>query len=225
MKILNNVFIFDTETVGDMSSPIIHDIGYQIVDKDFSVLCSRRFLVRESRTPFMLKTQFYKAHQEKYDIDIANDSVEIMSWLDIIKQINKDLFNFNVNLITAYNLAFDIKALKATNRFYCDIANIKKILKKEKLCIWELSCATFMQEKGYRDFCRLGGYFTPANNFITNAEVAYKYINNLDFFEEQHTALADVIIERQILKYILENKKYKNKEYGVKTFCWKKVQK
>lgn len=224
MKLLNNVLIFDTETVGDFETPIIHDIGYQIIDKDFTVLCSRRMLVKETRTPFLLKTSFYLAHKAKYDRDLANDSVDVVSWLDVINQLNKDLFNYNVNLISAYNLGFDLRALEKTNEFYCNQADLSKIKKRQLLCIWELSCSTFMREKSYRNFCRTYNYISAKNNFLTNAEVAYKFINQMERFEEQHTALEDVIIERQILQYIVMSKKYPKKEYGVKYGCWKKVQ-
>ena len=53
--------------------------------------------------------------------------------------------------------------------------------------------------KSYIEFCKGHGFMTEKGNVQTKAEVVYKYLtNNLDF-EEEHTGLADVLIEYRIL--------------------------
>ena len=47
MKTQNNVMVLDTETVGSFGRPLIHDIGWKIVDKEFNTLQEVRYLVKE----------------------------------------------------------------------------------------------------------------------------------------------------------------------------------
>ena len=46
MKTRNNIMILDTETVGTFGQPLIHDLGYVIVDKNFNVLRKEGFTFR-----------------------------------------------------------------------------------------------------------------------------------------------------------------------------------
>ena len=58
---------------------------------------------------------------------------------------------------------------------------------------------------------------------LTNAECAYRYITKNYEFEEQHTGLADVEIECQILaKCIAQKQKH---ESGIIAHPWRIVQK
>ena len=94
--------------------------------------------------------------------------------------------------------------------------------KKRLLCIWNLACETILQDKGYKEFCKNNGYITQAGNYLTNAETTYKYITKKLNFKEDHTALSDVLIEKEILEYIIKQEKGKV-EYGLAYNCWKKV--
>lgn len=105
-----------------------------------------------------------------------------------------DIQNFKVKRLFAYNVNFDKGSIKRLigdktfidlNLTYCDI--ISGIT------------TTKLMSKSYIEFCKSHGFMTEKGNVQTKAEVVYKYLtNNLDF-EEEHTGLADVLIEYRIL--------------------------
>lgn len=106
----------------------------------------------------------------------------------------KIIKHYKIKRFFAYNVTFDKNALKrlfgeerfsTLNLEYCDI--ITGILKTKLLT------------KKYCNFCIENGYITKNNNIQTKAEIVYRYITNCINFVEEHTGLADVQIEYQIL--------------------------
>lgn len=220
MRVRKNIIVLDTETLGDFSSPLIHDFGYCVLDSNLNIVKKYRALVKEIRNcNYLLNNEFYKGKKHLYDIEIAKNNVEIKNWLDILKDFKNDIREYNIKTICAYNVAFDKKAIEKT----CDLlhGNLPKL---NYLCIWNMACDTIMNSDDYKEWCTKTGNISDSGNYITNAECCFRYMTSDNNFEEEHTALEDSIIESNILKYIVEN--YKGlSAYGSKYGCWKKVQK
>jgi hypothetical protein len=53
--------------------------------------------------------------------------------------------------------------------------------------------------KAYQDFCDEHGLYSESGNYSTSAETAYKFVTKTIDFVEEHTALADSLIELDIL--------------------------
>lgn len=229
MRTRNNIATLDTETVGTFGSPIIHDFGYMINDKELGTpLVAKRYLTEELHkvNDYMLRTSdFYKSKKSLYDEAKANNEVEIKPWKEIIAEFIADCKKYNVKVISAYNLAFDYRAINATNAFFNngDTKVMEYINKKAFLCIWDLACETVLDTDDYRKYATMKDLISEKGNYLTNAESCYRYLFKDNDFEEEHTALADVEIEVQILKYIIENCHHKVK-YGLAYNSWKKVQ-
>ena len=229
MRTQNNVLVMDTETVGTFGKPIVHDWGWQIVDKDFNVLTARRYLVEElhMQQPWILKaSDFYCSKHDLYVKAIAENSVDIASWRSIVKQFLNDVRNYNVKVLSAYNLAFDYKAIKYTDEFF-DKGNgklMKVVDNKSLLCLWNLACDTILSTEDYKEYATMKNFISEKGNYLTSAEKCYSYLIKEEDFEEEHTALEDVKIETEILKYIVTNCKGKV-QYGLAYSCWQKVQK
>lgn len=228
MRTQTNVLVMDTETVGSFGRPLVHDWAWQIVDRDFTVLKARRYLVKEFREQdWILKSSdFYRSKATLYDEAIANNSVEIKSWKEIVKIFLTDVRNYNVKVLSAYNLAFDYKAIKYTNLFFNgDDEKLMKVVDgKSLLCLWNLACDTILDTDDYREYATMKNFISEKGNYMTSAEKCYAYLIGAENFEEEHTALADVEIETDILKYIVTNCKGKV-QYGLAYSCWQKVQK
>ena len=229
MKTQNNVMVLDTETVGSFGRPLIHDIGWKIVDKEFSTLQEVRYLVKEfhEEQQWVLNaSDFYRTKHSLYKKAIADKEVELKPWKEIEKEMLNALRTYKVKVLSAYNLAFDYKALKYTNHFF-SVENTKfmsVIDKKTFLCIWNLACDTILDTDDYRQYATMKNFISEKGNYLTNAESCYAYLIGNEDFEEEHTALADVQIEVEILKYIVTKCKGKVK-YGLAYSCWQRVQK
>lgn len=229
MKTQNNVMVLDTETVGSFGRPLIHDIGWKIVDKEFNTLQEVRYLVKEfhDEQQWVLNaSDFYRTKHSLYKKAIADNEVELKPWKEIEKEMLNAFRTYKVKVLSAYNLAFDYKALKYTNHFFN--AENEKFMsvvdKKTFLCIWNLACDTILDTDDYRQYATMKNFISEKGNYLTNAESCYAYLIGNEDFEEEHTALADVQIEVEILKHIVTKCKGKVK-YGLAYSCWQRVQK
>ena len=198
MRTRNNIMILDTETVGTFGQPLIHDIGFVIVDKNFTILHKDRFLVKELHEigKWILKTSdFYSEYSKDYET--ARKHEKILAWSYTDEMFNKK-------------------------------AHLSKVLDhktKALLCIYNLACETILDTDEYRNFCEEHNYFTEKGNYKTSAEIAYRFITGETEYDEKHTALSDSEDEKEILEYICKHVKNETLKYGLYYNCWRKVQK
>ena len=229
MKTRNNVMILDTETVGTFGSPLIHDIGYVIINKDFEVLKKGRFLVKELHQMgrWILNTSdFYNEYSDEYVK--ARKTETIARWADIAKTLKKEIRDFKVTTISAYNIAFDYRAIKYTDDLLGS-GELSKVLDqkgKSLLCIWNLACETILQSPQFHQFAVENDYVSERGNISTSAETCYRFIKKNTEYIEKHTALSDAEDEKEILEYIITHVKGKKSlEYGLQYNAWRKAQK
>lgn len=230
MRTRNNIMIMDTETVGTFGQPLVHDIGFVIVDKNFNVLHKDRFLVKELHGigQWILKTSDFYAEYAK-DYLTARKTEKVLPWVKISETIATIIRQYRVTTISAYNLQFDYKAIKYTDEmFNAEKAHMSKVLDhktKALLCIYNLACETILDSDEYRNFCDEHGYLTEKGNYKTSAEIAYRFITGETEYDEKHTALSDSEDEKEILEYICTHVKKETLKYGLYYNCWRKVQK
>lgn len=230
MRTRNNVMVLDTETVGTFKSPLVHDIGFTIIDKDFNLLRKERYLVAELHkegTWILNTSDFYNEYKKDYYK--ARKIEKVMYWSDIVDEMVKIIKEYKVTTISAYNLQFDYKAIKYTeqmfNRGSQKLAKILDQKNKNLLCIYNLACETILQSPQYHQFAEENGYISASGNIQTNAEACYRYITNNTTYTEKHTALSDAEDETEILHYIVTNvKSNKSPQYGLCYNCWRKAQ-
>lgn len=230
MRTRNNIMVLDTETIGTFGTPLVHDIGFTIVDKNFNVLHKDRFLVGELHRDarWMLATsEFYNQYSKDYKH--ARKIEKIVYWKEISETIVKLIKEFKVTTISAYNLQFDYKAIKYTEQlFNREKQGLAKVLDqkgKNLLCIYNLACETILQTEQFHQFAEENHYISDAGNFQTNAEVCYRFVTGKNDYVEKHTALSDAEDETEILHYIVKNVKKHNMKYGLFYNCWMKAQK
>ena len=192
--------IFDTETNG-VNNPYIYDIAWQIVDKKGNVYESENFAIRETITDpaIMCQAYYHKKVYTDYIEMLAGGMLELVNYNFAMAKFNRQIKEHNVKVISAYNLGFDLRALKATNMLINKIpaANISK--KLERLDIWQFACETFLNSRTFKKEAFRNAWISDKGNIQTGAEIAYKYLTGNPDFIEDHTALSDVEIERDIL--------------------------
>ena len=229
---MKNILVLDTETTGDFGQPMIYDFGYKIVTPTGEVLKTKNAIVREIfENKFVIQKAYYASKMNDYRKMIADGQIEVQTFRAIIKEFISDARKYKVEIISAYNLAFDMAAINATMRLCYSQGDEEKIIEKlinqknkKLLCIWNLACETILDTDEYREFAKSKGWVSEVGNYRTNAEVTYTYITGLEEFKEKHMALDDVNIEVDILLHILKNYEG-NLTYGLHYNSWKKVQK
>ena len=231
---MKNILVLDTETTGDFGSPMIYDLGYKVISPKGEVLLVRNCLISEVfDTKFLMDKAYYAKKFNSYLIAFDTGEIEKLSFRIALKRFINDIRKYKVEIVAAYNLAFDVKALNKTMKLFDSQSFEKKVLErlfsqknKKLLCIWNLACETVLDTDDYRTYCDLHAdkFKSDKGNYKTSAEVAYCYLTKQNDFEESHTALDDVNIEIEILLDILANYNG-NLTYGLHYGSWQKVQK
>jgi hypothetical protein len=203
MRTPRNIMILDTETIGTFGSPLVHDLGYVVLSKG-EIVCKKRFLVKELHVngKWILDTSdFYQGYKKDYAK--ARKQEMVLNFSEILKELWSDVRKHNVSCIGAYNLQFDIKAIKYSEEFFCHSQKtISKIEKKKLLCLWNLACNTVGQTAQFVQWAYENDCISSKGNISTSAETMYRYITNDVAYVECHTALNNALDESEIFKYI-----------------------
>jgi hypothetical protein len=220
---MNTLLTTDTETCSLTTG--IYDIAYAIHSKD-ATFTTVNYLVEEIMTnPDMArKAYFQKKHYTKYIPMLSEGKIKLKPWNDIMAEMLKSIRAYKIDTICAYNLAFDMRAIKNTD---IDINGeltdtVKEILALKKLCIWNFICESVLKSRNYKKIAIQNGWISPAGNVKTGAEFAFRYISENPDFEESHTALEDVLIEIELLQKCFNTRK-KIPYNKINTQCWKIV--
>lgn len=226
IKKQSNVLVLDTETTGNFNCPLVYDFGYIIKDKNFNEIVRRNWLVKEIwETEFLMNSAYYISKKPLYENMVANEEIEVLPLREIIKIWIKDMQQYKVKTVAAYNISFDDRALTKTIGL-CGSDLLEKLNKvldsRNKLCLQNLAVDSIVQLPEYEQFCLKHDLFTNSGRCSMKAENVYRYVIQDAEFEESHTALDDAKIEFEIMEYICNNCNGRL-NYGIFYNTWQKV--
>ena len=200
------IMVIDTETA-DLTGAV-YDFGYAICDKRGNIMDKKNWLVREIFTDAKkMMGAFYASKLfTHYGDMLESGAITIKPWHYIVKEIEFAVNCYDVDVIAAYNLAFDRRVMGATHKM---LGHTGKILprKMDQLDIWQFACETKLSQQTYKNLARELGWVSAAGNIRTGAEYAYRFCRGDFGFIEDHTALSDVLIEVEILAACFATKK------------------
>ena len=217
------IAVIDTETLG-VDQPLIYDFAVSICDKNGVIYAQKNWIVEEVFSQReKMQTAYYANKLPLYFDMIEKKSVEVKKWSQIRSEFNQMLKDYNVSVLSAYNLAFDKRAITYTHK--C-LGNQNKYLTKfvELWDIWGIAAQTIMLQKTFHKMALREGWYSEKGNVLSNAEVCYRYITNQLDFIESHTALHDTEIEVEILSKALKQHKKLEKGKGIFYSPWQVVQ-
>ena len=117
-------------------------------------------------------------------------------WGYIMRQMKKDIREYNVVAAYAYNSDFDDKVFT----YNCDWFKCNNPLENIPVYdIWGYASQFITKNEDYKAFCEEHKYFTDSGNYKGNAETVYRFISGDLDFEEAHMGLHDCEIEAKIL--------------------------
>lgn len=200
----NYIVVLDTETANDLDNPLVYDIGWAIIDKYGNVYRTRSFVNREIffLEKDLMDSSYYAEKLPIYYKRIANGETKVANWQTIKKILWEDMAEFETNIVSAHNARFDYKATATTQRWLTKSAYRYFFPKGTE--VWDtLKMARDVIGKmpTYRKWCEVNDYICRNGQLKFTAEVLYRFISGQEEFDEEHTGLADVLIEKDILAY------------------------
>lgn len=188
---MKNIYCtLDTETFGGATNPKgIYHVAGQIHDKDGTVLASFNYLISEYYEEIE-KDEYAKKNFYRYAEMINEGSITMISnEEEAIIMIDNLCNTYNVKYMMAYNSAFDFE--KTCCR--------RLIENREFIDIYLMALQTVTHLKSYAKFCSEHNLLSfSGKTYSTSAETVYAFITNNADYEEEHTALEDAKIEKNI---------------------------
>lgn len=225
-KKTRKILVFDTETAGNFSAPLVYDIGYCITDRNGNPYLERSFVIKEVFCNKVdMANAFYGWKVPDYIQDIADGKRQLVSFEYAMNVLMADCETYKVKEIAAYNLPFDLKALMSTERnlYGGGYSYLEEFFQKfVHHDLWTTACEN-LYKKRYCKWCLNNGQVSEKGNVKTSAEVGHRYFNKDVDFVESHTGLEDVHIEMDILVRVYRAGRKFDK--APKPMPWRGVQK
>ena len=216
------LIVIDVETTnnnmekGAKNDGLVYDIGFVVCDKQGNIYCKRSYAVQEifDWTELMSTAYYYKKLPKYYE-RLANNKMYKNSIWHIRKVIKEIMQIFNITEVYAYNANFDYTTLNNTVRYLSGSACRWFFPYGTQIYdIWNIACQVLGTQKTFQ----WENIRNANNNLITNAERMFGYCEQIDF-EEEHTGLADAVVESQILARCFKSHKSINKK--INRACWR----
>ena len=199
------IMMIDTETTNDLDCPFVYDAGYQIFTLADGVLCERSFVNADVfLDKDLMASAYFVDKVPQYWDDIKSGKKIKKKWFNIKRQIAEDCELFGVKYVCAHNALFDSRALNTTQR-YQTTSKFRYFLPYgiEWLDTLKMSRQLLKNNADYGEFCYNNDYLTKNGQRRYTAEIIYRWLSGQNDFEESHTGLEDVEIERQIFEFCL----------------------
>ena len=200
-----NIMMIDTETTNSIDDPIVYDVGFQVFDESGNVLEEASMVNADVFLDSDLMASAYFADKiPMYWEDIKMGARELMAWSRIKWRLFTAYQRHDCKIVCAHNARFDYRSLHLTQR-YITSSQFRYVLPwgAEWVDTLKMARNVLKNDDDYKQYCVTNGYMTANNQPRYTAEVLYRYITGKETFEEKHTALADVRIEKMIYFYCL----------------------
>lgn len=204
---MEKFIVVDTETTNSIDDPIVYDVGFAVVDAEGNVYEQHSYVVADVFLDKELMSYAYFADKiPQYWKDIKSGKRKLRRF-KTIRMIFKDVCKqYEIKKIFAHNARFDNRSLNLTQRYLT--SSKFRYFFPYNTEIWDtlkMSRNTLKNVEDYDQFCWENDYITKRGCKRYTAEIIYRFITGDNDFEEKHTGLEDVLIEKEILKYCLNH--------------------
>lgn len=202
---MKKYIILDTETTNDIDCPLVYDFGFSVIDENGKAYASYSFVNADIFCDDELMANAYFAEKiPQYWEDIKSGNRILKSFRSIERTFRRVCREWNVDTFVAHNARFDYIALQTTKRYITTSKERFFFPYGSKFVdTLKLSREVFGQDETYRNFCVINGYVTNHGQNRYTAEIIYRFLTNDNKFEEEHTGLADCMIEKEIFRHCL----------------------
>ena len=213
---MEKLIVLDTETTNSIDEPLMYDIGWIVTDRNGTIYESHSYVVAEIFLDKELMTSAYFADKiPMYWEQIQNGERKLAKFNTIFKTFRKSASANKVTKFFAHNMRFDYRSTNLTQRYLTSSKFRYFFPYNAEICdTLKMARQVLKNDTDYDNFCWDNQYLTKRNVKRYTAEIIYRFITNNNQFEEEHTGLADVLIEKEIMKYCFQ------KMENVKIHLW-----
>lgn len=207
MSFYQNLIVIDTETTNSIDDPLCYDVGFAVIDpfgnifESFSYVVADIFLDKE-----LMESAYFKDKIPQYWDDIKSGKRTLAKFETIRRKFAEIVDKFEIKIVIAHNARFDYRSLNLTQRFLT--SSRWRYFFPYGIEIWDtlkMAREVLKTDSDYEEFCYNNNFLTKKLCRRYTAEILYKFITNNLEFEEAHTGLEDVKIEKEIFAYCIQH--------------------
>ena len=198
--------VLDTETTNSIDDPIVYDLGWAVVDADGVVYETYSYVVADVFCDAdLMASAFFADKIPTYWEQIKSGERTLARFSTIRKAFHACAKANNVTKFFAHNMRFDYKSTNLTQRFLTSSKYRFFFPYGAEICdTLKMARQALKGDVNYDNFCYNNNYVTKNGCKRYTAEIIYRFLTNNLQFEEEHTGLADVLIEKEILRFCLQ---------------------
>lgn len=202
---MEKFIVLDTETTNSLDDPIAYDVGFAVVDENGKIYEKHSYVVADVFLDCDLMSYAYFAEKiPQYWEDIKSGRRKLRRFSTIYFILRDVCEQYGVKKIFAHNARFDYLSLTTTQRYLTGSKYRFFLPWGVEVCdTLKMSREVLKNNADYRSFCEKNGFVFGNNQLRFTAEVIYRFLTGDVDFEESHTGLEDVLIEKEILRYCL----------------------
>lgn len=202
--------LIDTETANGLDCPLCYNVAWCIIDQYGNVYASGNFINRDIffDRPELMKSAYYADKIPQYLEQIDNGEITVASWYEIRSAFRKMCEEYKIKAVIAHNARFDYLSCTTTQRY--ETSSKYRHFFPYGVEIWDtlaMARDVVCPMKSYRKFCEQNGYTMKNGQPRATAEILYRFISGNNDFVEEHKAMEDVEIEREIFWYCIRKHK------------------
>ena len=203
----NYLMTIDTETANSLDDALVYDLGLAIHTESGEVVHTESLVIADIFTNDEIMASAYFAEKiPSYWNDIHAGIRKMVSFRTAEKIVKNLIKRYSVKTVVAHNAYFDYNALNTTLRYLTK--SKKRFFLPWGLTIWDslrMAKTTLSKDEKYTSWCVENNYLTEKyKKPKMTAEILYRYLTGNHAFMEEHTGLADVMIEKEITAYFLK---------------------
>ena len=202
---MTKFIVVDTETTNSIEDPLCYDVGFAVVDAEGNVFESYSFVVADIfLDKELMKSAYFSEKIPSYWEDIKKGKRELKTFRNIQKAFRECVNKNKIEIVLAHNARFDNRSLNLTLRFLTN--SRQRYFFPFGVKIWDtlkMSREVLKNDDSYGEFCYANEYLTKRMCKRFTAEIIYRFLMNDNSFEESHTGLEDVLIEKEIFAFCI----------------------
>ena len=211
----NYYIVFDTETTNGFDDPMVYDLGFAVIDKKGNVYEKYSFVNYDVFCGMkdLMKSAYYAEKIPMYQKQINNGERQLARFSTIRRKFYEVCKKYNVVAVIAHNARFDYLSTTTTQR-YLTKSKYRWFL-PYGIKIWDtlkMAQDTICKQKMYKIWAKANGYLTTYGRPMATAEVLYRYLSGDNEFNEKHTGIDDVMIEKEIFVHCINEHKKMRKD-------------
>ena len=202
--------LLDTETANSLDYPMNYNTAWSVIDQHGNVYEDFNFINKDIffGCPELMQSAYYARKIPQYLEQIERGEIKVASWYEIRDTFRKCCEKYHVKAVIAHNARFDYRSCTMTQRY--ETCSKYRYFFPKGVEIWDtlaMARDVIAPMPTYRKWCEVNGYVLKNGQPRLTAEILFRFISKDNEFVEEHKAMEDVAIEREIFWYCIRKHK------------------